>query len=440
MMYRNSRFSSAYARMYLVPPTIYEKLLSCIDEKLKRQVMDVNRDTNIPSAEERPSSTYIDNLNQDEFGVQTNVEVPQLQEPYNMPVLDDGDVPMYTGTEEQRNIIEDFNRNIDIPEFDPQPMDPQPRDPLNPLTQPCPPTVASYTIPTSVQNNELVPNNINLPLHPEIVRIKQYVANLARTNPEMFVKSKTPVVPQPGTVAPIVTVPQENLRVNLTRLPKKPKFVSTSKYVANLARTNPEMFWQPPVPPVEVQLPTPQLTPRSLIPMLNRLPANISNVNTIYPVEDLPLSAFKRKKIIPKKTVPFQYRDPKLMQNVKIPLKRLNVPGVSWMDNLKYVKGLKCPICNKDFSRNSSVKRHMHATHRNMIPSQTVSTTATDVNEPQPSTSAAPVEFEQWQGKRKRPQIEPPELPNIIRKKPPRRDKKIKRNPNVEDDEFSNWG
>lgn len=67
---------SAYAKMYLVTPSVYEKLLECIDEKDKRETELLNIEANKP-IEERPSEMFVDNLNREALDLETTENNPQ---------------------------------------------------------------------------------------------------------------------------------------------------------------------------------------------------------------------------------------------------------------------------------------------------------------------------------------------------------------------------
>lgn len=70
--------SSPYSKMYLVTPSVYEKLLTCLDEKEKRSVEEMNIEKDIPM-EERPAEKYIEMLTKEELEPQSGPSItPEL--------------------------------------------------------------------------------------------------------------------------------------------------------------------------------------------------------------------------------------------------------------------------------------------------------------------------------------------------------------------------
>lgn len=63
--------TSTYSRMFLVSPTVYEKLLTCIDEKDKKTTQDLNSSK---EKKQRPSDEYIQGLNIESFNEPREVE------------------------------------------------------------------------------------------------------------------------------------------------------------------------------------------------------------------------------------------------------------------------------------------------------------------------------------------------------------------------------
>lgn len=63
---KTSKQVSVYSKMFLVTPSVYEKLLTCLDEKEKRLIEDMNIDKDIPVAE-RPAEKYIEMLTKEEL-------------------------------------------------------------------------------------------------------------------------------------------------------------------------------------------------------------------------------------------------------------------------------------------------------------------------------------------------------------------------------------
>lgn len=72
--------TSAYSKMYLVTPSVYEKLLTCLDEKEKRITEEMNIEKDI-STEERPAEKYIEMLNKEALNIDPQAEIaPDIPE------------------------------------------------------------------------------------------------------------------------------------------------------------------------------------------------------------------------------------------------------------------------------------------------------------------------------------------------------------------------
>jgi hypothetical protein len=145
---RNSQ--SPYSKMYLVTTSVYEKLLSSLDEKDTKTVDILNKDKDFT---ERPSEKYIESINTDEF------EQPQLEAvntdnlPYNMPdefeeeVNPQENVEIFGQDEPQELINEQQSLQQPVQQTieNVQPMQmqtgPGPGNPNNPLRNECFPSV-----------------------------------------------------------------------------------------------------------------------------------------------------------------------------------------------------------------------------------------------------------------------------------------------------------
>jgi hypothetical protein len=86
-MSRLGKNISAYSKMYLVTPSVYEKLLTCIDNKDKRTTEELN--FNPENAPERPSERAVQDLSNVDIDVQAD---PIVSQPASeIRPLDDGD-------------------------------------------------------------------------------------------------------------------------------------------------------------------------------------------------------------------------------------------------------------------------------------------------------------------------------------------------------------
>ena len=75
---------SPYSKMYLVTPAVYEKLLSCLDEKDKKntQLLNIEKEK-----EDRPSEQIIQDVTTEEFEpevMQTQVDIPETPEVFGV--------------------------------------------------------------------------------------------------------------------------------------------------------------------------------------------------------------------------------------------------------------------------------------------------------------------------------------------------------------------
>jgi hypothetical protein len=68
---------SPYSKMYLVTPGVYDKLLTCLDEKDKKSTELLNIEK---EREERPGEKVIEDITTGDFEPQNVEEMPQMEE------------------------------------------------------------------------------------------------------------------------------------------------------------------------------------------------------------------------------------------------------------------------------------------------------------------------------------------------------------------------
>ena len=107
---KTSKPQSPYSKMYLIPPNMYEKLLTCLDERETRQTQNLNVEEE--AIQERPSERQIDILNQQALNPEP-IENPQPET----------QMAQQEANPETQNIPSENVENIDnppevLPEYD----------------------------------------------------------------------------------------------------------------------------------------------------------------------------------------------------------------------------------------------------------------------------------------------------------------------------------
>jgi hypothetical protein len=131
---------SPYTKMYMVTPSVYEKLLNCIDDKQKKILNNLNqKTTNI--FHETPANKFIKNISNDDF-IQGNNDQPKQYYPE----------PMSPSSEEEQTIPpgyrdEDFIPSTDEPNYE--------YDPSMPIIEDITPSEQYHTIENQPKHVEI---------------------------------------------------------------------------------------------------------------------------------------------------------------------------------------------------------------------------------------------------------------------------------------------
>jgi hypothetical protein len=131
---------SPYSKMYLVTPGVYDKLLTCLDEKDKKSTELLNLEK---EREERPGEKVIEDITTGDFEPQDVEEIPQITEQQQQEQQQIEDIPptpeVFGGVEtevqpqiEEGEILETMN----VPPGEPD-IQQQQQQELNPLRTPC---------------------------------------------------------------------------------------------------------------------------------------------------------------------------------------------------------------------------------------------------------------------------------------------------------------
>jgi len=187
---------STYSRMYLVTPTVYEKLLTCIDEKDKKVTENLNVSK---SKKDRPSDDVIQELNIESFNEPREVEFQA--EPEEM-FEGEGEVEN-EGPPPQSDIIyqsetPDQPGDIDMPQNDPTEM-----SSAKTLESPC---------VLSSERGEVIPQGglIYRPKQKEFKAIRKPVLNIPRLTPEQLKYYTKPNVEHKKLLLkqPVINIPR----------------------------------------------------------------------------------------------------------------------------------------------------------------------------------------------------------------------------------------
>ena len=117
---KSMKASSPYSKMYLIPPNMYEKLLSCLDEKELRQAEELNVEKDI-SEQQRPGEKQVEMMTKEALGtdqpeMEAEITPPEIEgeivEPQQLPetemldvgTLDPEDIPL-AELQRQKNIM-----------------------------------------------------------------------------------------------------------------------------------------------------------------------------------------------------------------------------------------------------------------------------------------------------------------------------------------------
>jgi len=139
---KGNNFTSPYAKMYMVGPAVYEKLLNCLDEVDKKMTENLNTNPVEENENLRPSERHIQTIQNEELNINEEPTLPPPPPPLPPPLPP----PPPTPPPQPPQPIEQIEPQVPIetptpeqPELTPIEPEPEPITPIpNILRSPCP--------------------------------------------------------------------------------------------------------------------------------------------------------------------------------------------------------------------------------------------------------------------------------------------------------------
>ena len=320
---------STYSRMYLVTPTVYEKLLTCIDEKDKKVTENLNVSK---SKKDRPSDDVIHELNIESFNEPREVEFQA--EPEEM-FEGEGEVEN-EGPPPQSDIIyqsetPDQPGDIDMPQNDPTEM-----SSAKTLESPC---------VLSSERGEVIPQGglIYRPKQKEFKAIRKPVLNIPRLTPEQLKYYTKPNVEHKKLLLkqPVINIPrltQSQIESHVPQQVEHKKLI-LKQPVLSIPRLSQSQILKKPI---------------LSIPKLTQSQIESYSPKSLQAMQQSQIEAFSKNPVTSKQKV--------------------IVPTISKTRASK-IKNFQCTICLKFWRSKWDLKRHLGTVHSNVtnVPMQTES-------------------------------------------------------------------
>lgn len=199
--------NSTYSRMFLVSPTVYEKLLTCIDEKDKKVTEDLNISKD---KKQRPSDEVIHDLNVESFNEPREEEMKSIaEEQQEQEIIPQDDQDDQQQQAQSDTIYQDETGEIEAI-FDKSNLE------LNSLSSPCVTSDAGEVIPQGGLIYRPRPQQSQFKAQKKpiisIPRLSQqeidFYTKSQKTNPQIATLPQGPIFPKPIFKKPILSIPR----------------------------------------------------------------------------------------------------------------------------------------------------------------------------------------------------------------------------------------